>query len=108
MKGIQPDIVVNQTITDTHKGFDAAATDDKATYIKNRAFDDEHYKKMIESFIEQYGSASRKELDELIMEKLSAVLSDKQKKAKLNNLISALRKDGRIKNIGTDFKKMGK
>lgn len=80
----------------------ASATDDKAAYIKNRAFDDEHYKKMIEAFIEKFGSASRKELDDLVREKLSAVLSEKQKKVKVNNLISSLRKEGRIENAGSD------
>ena len=80
----------------------ASATDDKAAYIKNRAFDDEHYKKMIEAFIKKFSSASRKELDDLVMEKLSSVLSQKQKKIKLNNLISSLRKDGRIENAGSD------
>ena len=80
----------------------ASATDDKAAYIKNRAFDDEHYKKMIEAFIKKFGSASRKELDDLVMEKLSAVLSEKQKKVKVNNLISSLRKESRIENAGSD------
>jgi ATP-dependent DNA helicase RecG len=82
----------------------AAATDDKAAYIRNRAFDDEHYKKMIEAYIEKFGSATRKELDDLVMEKLSAVLSEKQKKVKVNNLISSLRKEGRIENAGSDTK----
>ena len=80
----------------------AAATNNKATYIKNKAFDDEHYKKMIEAFLKKFGSASRKELDELVTEKLSVLLSDKQKKAKMNNLISALRMEGRIQNTGSD------
>lgn len=82
----------------------AAATDDKAAYIRNRAFDDEHYKKMIEAYIEKFGSATRKELDDLVMEKLSAVLSEKQKKVKVNNLISSLRKESRIENAGSDTK----
>jgi ATP-dependent DNA helicase RecG len=82
----------------------AAATDDKASYIKNRAFHDEHYKKMIESFIEQYGSANKKDINDLILENLSNVLSEKQKKSKVNNIISAMRLGGRITNIGSDAK----
>lgn len=80
----------------------AAATDDRAAYIRNKAFDDEHYKKMIEAYIEKFGEASRKELDDLLMDKLSAVLTDKQKKVKVNNLIASLRKDGTIENVGSD------
>jgi ATP-dependent DNA helicase RecG len=79
----------------------AAATDDKASYIRNKAFDDGHYKKMIEAYIQSFGEASRKELDDLVMEKLSAVLTDKQKKVKVNNLIAFLRKDGVIENAGS-------
>lgn len=44
------------------------------------------------------------ELDDLVMEKLSAVLSEKQKKVKVNNLISSLGKEGRIENAGSDTK----
>jgi ATP-dependent DNA helicase RecG len=82
----------------------AAVTDDKAAYIKNKAFDDEHYKKMILAFIKKYGSASRKELDDLLLEKLSAALNEKQKINKVGNLITALRIDGSIKNNGSDKK----
>jgi ATP-dependent DNA helicase RecG len=94
--GRKPNFFVEATV--------AAATDEKATYIKNRAFDDEHYKKMIEAFILQFGSSTRKEIDDLIIEKLSAVLSPKQKKAKVNNLITSMRIEGRISNMGSDFK----
>ena len=82
----------------------AAASNDKAAYIKNKAFDDEHYKKMIIAFIQKYGSASRKELDDLLLEKLSAALNEKQKVNKVGNLITSLRIDGTIKNNGSDKK----
>lgn len=54
------------------------------------------------AFIEKFGSASRKELDDLVMEKLSAVLSEKKKKSKLKNLISSMGIKGRINNTGSD------
>jgi len=59
---------------------------------------------MIEAFLKKFGSASRKELDELVIEKLSVLLSGKQKKAKMNNLITSMRTEGRIQNIGSDTK----
>lgn len=37
----------------------AALTGNKTAYIKNRAFDNEHYKKLVVSFIHKYKSASR-------------------------------------------------
>ena len=79
----------------------AAATGKKATYIKNKAFDDSHYKKLIISFIDKYKSASRKEIDDLLFEKLSDVLSKKQKAYKIGNLLASLRKEGVIENLGS-------
>ena len=59
---------------------------------------------MIIAFIQKYGSASRKELDDLLLEKLSAALNEKQKVNKVGNLITSLRIDGTIKNNGSDKK----
>lgn len=78
----------------------AAITDNKASYIKNKAFDDDHYKKMIEAYIDKYTSATRRELEELILDKLSDTLSEKQKRNKVGNLISSLRIKGVIENKG--------
>ena len=79
----------------------AAVTGEKARYIKNKAFDDEHYKKMITALIDKYGSASRKDIDELLLNKLSDVLSEKQKISKIGNLLTSLRTESIITNIGT-------
>lgn len=75
-------------------------TDQKARYIHNRAFDDEHYRKMIIEYLRQYKQASRQELDELLLPKLSDVLTFKQKRDKIRNLIQALRRDGHLQNLG--------
>ncbi|MBA1336322.1 MAG: Transcriptional regulator [Firmicutes bacterium] len=80
----------------------AAATGEKAKYIKNRAFDKNYYKKLIIDFIKEYGSASRKDIDELLIDKLPDILDEKQKKKKISNIISEMaNKDNAIKNIGT-------
>lgn len=79
----------------------AAVTDNKASYIKNKAFDDEHYKKMILAFIKQYSSANRKEIEDLILDKLSNILSQKQKLNKIGNLLAALKRENKIINSGT-------
>lgn len=75
----------------------AAATDDKAAYIKNKAFDDEHYKKMIVAFLEKFGEGTRKDFESLIMPKLSDILSNSQKKDKIKNLLQALKKEDRVR-----------
>lgn len=83
----------------------AAVTGDKTAYIRNRAFDDSHYKKMIISFLTEYGSASRKDIDNLLLDKLSDALDEQQKKNKVRNLIYALAKrDNSIVNKGSSAK----
>jgi len=83
----------------------AAVTGDKASYIKNRAFDKEHYKKMIIAFIKEYKAASRQDINNLIIDKLSDALDEKQKRNKITNLLSEMaKKDITIKNTGSDKK----
>lgn len=69
----------------------------KSDYIKNRSFDDSYYKDMIVDYIKEYKKATRKEIDALLSDKLSSVLSATQKTAKISNLLSALRRDQIIK-----------
>lgn len=89
--GRKPNFYVEATV--------AAATDEKAAYIKNRAFDDEHYKKMILKYLKTYKKASRDDIDKLLMNKLSDVLNDKQKRNKIRNLLHSMsKKEGLIKN----------
>jgi len=83
----------------------AEATGDKAIYIKHRAFDKEFYKKLIIDLLKKFGSASRKEIDDLLMNKLSDVLTYKQKKKKIGNLLYEMAyKDKTIQNTGSDRK----
>lgn len=80
----------------------AKETGQKATYIKNRAFDKEHYKKMIINFIRKYDKASRSDIDNLLMDKISDVLTDAQKRNKIRNLLYEMsKKDGTIFNAST-------
>ena len=54
--------------------------------------------------IVKYGSATRKEIDDLLLDKLPEYMSSKQKKSKIHNIMSEMSKTGRIKNIGSKFK----
>lgn len=69
----------------------------KTSYVKNKSFDDEYFKKLIIEYIENFGKAGRQEIEFLLMDKLSEILSVAQKKSKVGNLLSALRKQGKIK-----------
>jgi len=83
----------------------AAITGDKSRYIKHRAFDKQHYKKMVIELIKKFGSANRKDIDNLLWSKLSDVLNERQKKIKINNLLNEMaNRDRTIKNEGSDRK----
>ncbi len=70
----------------------AAASDSKAAYIKNKAFNNSYYKTLVIEFLTKYNKASKKEIDNLLMEKLSDVLDLKQKRNKIRNLMYNLSK----------------
>ncbi len=55
---------------------------EKANYIKNRGFKADHYKKMILDYIKKFTSAGRQDINELLLDSLPQVLSDKQKQKK--------------------------
>ena len=65
----------------------------KTEYIKNRSFNDQHFKEMIVSYLQSFGGATRAELNNLLKSKLSDVLTDEQKIRKVGNLLSAMKKD---------------
>jgi ATP-dependent DNA helicase RecG len=78
----------------------ASATGEKVQYIKNRAFDDTHYKKLIVEYLRKYPHASRHDLDSLLLGKLSDILTESQKCNKVKNLIASMSKAGTIRNTG--------
>ena len=68
----------------------------KTTYVKNRSFDDDYFMDMILEYLKKFKQASRHDIDILIIDKLSEVLTDKQKKSKVGNILTKLRKQGKI------------
>jgi ATP-dependent DNA helicase RecG len=80
----------------------AAATGQKADYIRTRAQDDEFYAKLLADYLQRYGSATRAEINKLLLPKLSEVLSAEQKYVKVSNLLAKLRRRGAIVNAGSD------
>lgn len=92
IEGRKPNYHVSMLVADK--------TGQEIEYIQNRAFDDDHYKKMMLEYLKKFGKAPRKKLERLIWDKLPAVLDDKQKKNKVTNLLAALRREGRITRLG--------
>jgi len=76
----------------------------KASYTKHRAFDKTYYLDFILTAIRQHSSLNRQDIDELLWEKLPDWMTDDQKKHKINNLLSELRRKNKIRNEGNDFR----
>jgi ATP-dependent DNA helicase RecG len=79
----------------------ASAAETKAAYIKTRALDDSFYRKLITEYLAKFGSAVRKDINELLYDKLSEALDEQQRDTKISNMLTSMRKAGDIKNAGT-------
>ncbi len=79
IEGRRPNLFVSARV--------AAVTGDKADYIRQRAFDKEHYKKMVISYLNKFGEAKREDIDKLLLDKISDALDEKQKRNRIGNLL---------------------
>jgi len=78
----------------------AEKTGEKAAYTKNKAFDKQYYLDLILKALKQHKVMSRKEVDDLLWSKLPDWMDENQKKNKVGNLLTELRKDTKIHNTG--------
>ncbi len=79
----------------------AAWAAQKARYIHNRGLDDEYYRRLVIEYLQRYGEATRQEIGELVLPKLSEVLDPGQKSTKVRNMLQSLRRTGKIRNKGS-------
>lgn len=68
----------------------------KSEYIRNKGFDDTYYKNLIVEYIIKWNEASRKQIENLLWDKLSDVLDENSKSHKIKNLLQSLKKDDKI------------
>lgn len=78
----------------------AAATSTMADYVRTRAQDDEFYAKLLADYLAGAGTASRQDINQLLLDKLSDALTTEQKLKKVANLLTKLRRQGVIVNTG--------
>lgn len=71
----------------------AKVTNTQNQYVLNKGFDDDHYKRTILKRL-KLGPATGDQLRQLVLDKLPAVLSAKEKETKVKNLRTALRLRG--------------
>ena len=95
VEGRYPNVFISSKLSKT--------TEDKTKHIKNRAFDNDYYKNLLLSYLKEYGSATRKEINELLEDKLSDVLSEEQKDTRIKNILYDMsKKDNLIVNSGSN------
>ncbi len=75
-------------------------TEQKARYIRNRGLDDGYYCKLVTDYLQKYGQASRKDIDDLLLSKMPEILEPEQKAHKVRNLLQAMRRKGLIHREG--------
>lgn len=92
IEGRFPKLYLSKYVTQT-----ADIDDLKSEYIKNRSFNDQHFKDMIVSYLKSFNGATRSELNSLLKSKLSDILTEEQKIRKIGNLLSGMRKNNIIK-----------
>ena len=94
IEGRYPNIYVSSDI--------AKITGKKDEYFDNKGLDNQYYKDYILSYIKKFGIASRKEINKLIYPKLPSNMNKQHKNNRVRYIISLLRKEGKIVNVGSD------
>jgi|JI10StandDraft_1071094.scaffolds.fasta_scaffold35349_4 ATP-dependent DNA helicase RecG len=101
VEGRKPNYHISQKV--------AEKTDQKAEYIRNRGFKDQHYKSLILEFIDRYGEATKDDIDRLLLDILPEILDKSKRANKVRNLVYAMsRRDYTIENQGTNRKPVWK
>ena len=90
IEGRKPNLFVAKSIAQT--------TDRKAEYSRHKGLEEETCETLLLNSLKDHKKLSRQDIDKLLWSALSDMLNDKQKKAKSTNLLSKLRKKGKIQN----------
>ena len=77
----------------------AAATETLVDYLNKRGIDKDYCKKMVLDLLKKQIVASRKDIERLLFNKLSAALSENQKNNFIINLLQEMRRKGIIQPI---------
>jgi ATP-dependent DNA helicase RecG len=93
VEGRRPNLSVAASVAD--------ATGRRADYIRRRAQDDSYHVKLILDYLDEFGSATRAEINDLLIGRFGEVLSDEQALRKVGALLTKMRLDGRIHNTGS-------
>lgn len=70
----------------------------KADYSNNKGFEDSYYCDLILKALAEHHSLSKQEITKLLWKKLPDILNEDQKRSKIGNLLTKLRKQDKIMN----------
>lgn len=93
VEGRRPNVHVSAAV--------AQVTAAKADYILMRGQDDAFYEQLVLDLLSRFGSATRRDIDNLLLEKLGDRLDESQKRNKVALLLTRLRRARRIRNAGS-------
>ena len=71
----------------------------KKDYIRNRSFNDTYFKDAIVEYLKEFPGSEKSDILEILQDKLSTALDERQIRDKVRNLMQALRREGRIRLI---------
>jgi ATP-dependent DNA helicase RecG len=96
VEGRYPSLVIASRLAD--------ATDQKARHIRDKGFEKKYYRDIIEVLVRKHQPISRQDIDSLLLDKLPEVLSEKQKRTMIHNLMNELVRNRIIENKGSKTK----
>ena len=79
----------------------AATTGKQSDYMRKRELDGRRYRQLIIDYLEKFSGASRKEINDFMVDEIRGQLSQEEKIAKITNLLTYMRRNGEIRNCGT-------
>lgn len=82
----------------------AQIVDKKVDYMENKGLDNTYYKDYIVNYLMQFEKATRQDINEFIYPKLPSTFTENDKDKRVTYLLTSLRKQNKITNIGSDTK----
>lgn len=80
----------------------AAITGQEVEYMRKKERTGEQYRRIFIDFLQKFPGITRKKINEFMIEEIRGGLTVKQKIAKISNLMTVLRRKGKLVNRGTD------
>ncbi len=89
VEGRRPNLIVSAKV--------ASATETVVDYLKKRGIDKGYCRRMVVELLGSQGQATRQDIDNLLVGKLSDALDDAQKRHFITNLLQQMRREGTIR-----------